>query len=242
MSEDPQKPKNTDPAQTEPDLPADDPQKSVENLKKALQAERKNSRDLAAKLKEIDIDEYAELKKGAKAAAEAEQKRLEAEAAAKGDIEALRDKMKESIQQKESAHQEREAALLEYIRKVSVEEAGKDALIAAGGNATLLMPFVRERTKVEESDGSFKVVVLDEDGSHMFTNDGSSATLADLVASMRNDNALAQAFEGSGRTGSGITSGGGTPAPTPSSSSRRDLSVWTNNLDDIMSGKRVLTD
>jgi hypothetical protein len=70
-----------------------------------------------------------------------------------------------------------------------VAAAAKMATAEAHGAIRLIAPLVEKRLRIEDADGAPKVIVLDEAGAP------SAMTVAELVAEMRKDKALAQAFE-----------------------------------------------
>lgn len=238
-------PSQNNESETGPEQPQDPPEDSNEGLLKALKAVRAEKAEIQKKYRGIDLDEYARLKDVAAKAKEEEARRMEAEAAAKGDIESLKAQTQKAIQELKDQHAKELEGHMGYIRSISIENAGRAALEAAGGNATLLMPFIRERTKVVRSEGGFNVVVMDENGSELLTNEGKEADMDYLVKTMQNDPALSQAFPASGRSGSGLTSGGSQPSNATTQQgvlSRNRVGVFADNLDDIISGKVTLTD
>ncbi len=86
------------------------------------------------------------------------------------------------------------------------------------GNAGLLLPHIKTRTKVEWFEGAPRVVVKDEAGHpRINATDGTSLTLAQLLGEMRDGPEYAPAFAGSGASGSGASgerggAGGAAPA------------------------------
>lgn len=89
---------------------------------------------------------------------------------------------------------------------------GKDAQ----GNATLMLPQIKTRTKVEWVEGKPRVVVMDEAGHpRINATDGTALTLGQLLLELRERPEYADAFKGSGASGSGASGerGGGGGAP-----------------------------
>lgn len=89
------------------------------------------------------------------------------------------------------------------------------AIAEAGGNAKLLMPHLKDRTKVVREDGEFIVRVVDESGQvEENPETGLPLTVDDLVRMLKEDPDFAPAFtgslgggafSGSGRAGKGMT-------------------------------------
>lgn len=91
------------------------------------------------------------------------------------------------------------------IEKVTIAGMLKEALRLADANSDgldLLPDIMRKRVeKTIESDGSVKLYPLDEDGTRMYAEDGSEATLVDLANEFRNKRPVF--FNSSGARGMG---------------------------------------
>lgn len=104
-------------------------------------------------------------------------------------------------------------------RSLAQAVADKEILSATANHRAMqdrLLPLLREKVKtVEQEDGSVVVRVLDGNAVAK-AEDGTPITVDQLVESMRNDEAFAYAFYGTGQSGSGAqgsaTRGGGAPA------------------------------
>jgi len=91
--------------------------------------------------------------------------------------------------------------------KSQVDSRIDSAIVEAKGNPRLLKHIVQERVKASLNDnGEVVVEVYTKDGKKMFRHDSSPATIADLVADLRNDEDLGIAFASSGANGAGTRS------------------------------------
>lgn len=103
--------------------------------------------------------------------------------------------------------QEKDASLSQLktnLVSTRVESELTDAIAKNKGIAELLKPALASRIKAGfDESGNINIEVYTRDGKKMYRPDESNATIADLVAELRNDEAFGRAFEGSGTTGSG---------------------------------------
>lgn len=204
------------------------PKESVEDvsgLKSALQKERQNAKAFAQQLKEfqdkygdIDIDEIKVLK--------AEQARLEEEKAkAEGRWDDLKRQLNEAHQKEITKERTRIQALETTVERNLIDGEAARAIAAAEGNTDLLLPHVKSRVKVLQSeDGQFAVRVVDEHGNPRVNGQGDFMGIRDLVSEMREQETFAGAFKskvagsGSGTAGNegegtGRASSGGGAVP-----------------------------
>lgn len=83
------------------------------------------------------------------------------------------------------------------------------------GSIKLLLPHIRNHTRVVEDGDDFKLEVIDASGNVRIGNSkGEPMSLEDLILEMRNSEEYGRAFEGDGKSGSGKLPGtglGGTP-------------------------------
>lgn len=104
-------------------------------------------------------------------------------------------------------------ALTQQLREQLVESEAVKAIAAAGGNAKLLMPIVRQAVKAElGADGKFAVTLTDEQGQELISKAEGSArpmTLPEFVQQLRAQPEFKGAFAGSGTGGSGASSTAG---------------------------------
>jgi hypothetical protein len=182
----------------------------VSGLKSALQKERENSRKAAKERDELkstlgddfDPEQYKTLKQQA-----AERALLDAER--KGEWDKLRGQMTEAHAKELDKRAKREQTL---IQTLTVERIDKEAAMVCNelkGNATLLMPHIRGKTKLVEEDGTFLVRVLDEQGNPRVNAEGKFLSIRDLVSEMQGQDIYAGAFAGTGNSGGGTPPGEG---------------------------------
>lgn len=179
-------------------------------LKSALDKERKAARDavgLSKAWKELgktpeEIQELIEARK-----------RDEADKLTKaGEWDKLRAQMTEAHNGVLSKRDEREGKLTKQIERHLVDAAATAALASAGGNAELLLPHVKARTKVIEDAGDFVVRVVDAGGNPRVDGNGEFLSIKDLVSEMRQSDVFAPGFKAPGTTGGGAPNGSG-PRP-----------------------------
>lgn len=167
-----------------------------ERTKAALREKERKLLDLQG----VDAEEYKTLK------AEREARERE-EAEKKGHYDKLlAEKDKAYAKELETKESERRAALA-AVEEYVIDAQATAAIVSAKGKARLLLPLVKAQLKATKGeDGKYRVMVLDSDGEER-RNPKTSAPLsiAELVAEMKADPDLGQAFEGSGATGGGAS-------------------------------------
>lgn len=148
-------------------------------------------------------DEIAEL---LKAQEEAERKKAE-EA---GEWDKLKAQMEGNFNK---SLEEKDGVIGRYrsaLEKNLIDAAATSAIAELKGVPALLLPHIRDRVKVEEKDGEFSVVVLDEDRKTPKLNaTNQPMSIKELVAAMREDETFGRAFEAPGGSGGGGQGGGG---------------------------------
>lgn len=158
-------------------------------LKEALQKERENSKKL-----EADIS-----------AMRAKQKQDEMKKAeGNNDIEAIKKQMKEAHDEETAGLRNEISGLKANLSQTQIDNVAIDAISKENGISDLLMPFVKNRTRLSE-DG--KVEVLDDKGQLMVNKDGENLGVIDLVKNLKSDPKYAGAFQGSAHSGGGMPSG-----------------------------------
>lgn len=110
----------------------------------------------------------------------------------------------------------RHSAATKQLEKALIEAAASQAIAKEKGRIPLLLPIVRQATRLKELDsGEFQVEVLGPDGTPRLSNKtGSTAPMIieEYVAELKADANYAAAFDSSGGSGSGSTgSDGGRP-------------------------------
>lgn len=155
-------------------------------------------------------------------------------------IEANRRQILGEWEGKQTAWETEKVKLMGALQKNVVENAAVKAIEKAGGNAKLLWPHIAKETRmVENSDGSFGVEVLDENGNpKIIDSAGNKMQVGALVEKYKDT--FPAAFKGTGSSGGGATGGqsggdeGGTPTGTVSAGDQDGLNA---NIDGIASGK-----
>lgn len=155
-----------------------------------------------------------------------EEKRLADEKKLKdeGDWNSLKQQMEANHQNELKAKQDREGKLLSTINKALVDDQARSVLAdpEISGNPTLLLPLIRDRVKVTETDNGFELQVLQaEGGAPMLNSSNQPATLKDLFLEMKAKPEYAGAFKGVNQSGGGAppsNGNGGGGGATPSRS------------------------
>lgn len=106
-------------------------------------------------------------------------------------------------------------SLTKTIESLLIDNAATGALAELKGSVNLLLPHVKNRTRVRETDGKYIVEVIDGEGNARIGNaKGDPMTIKELVQEMRQSEEFGRAFEGIGQSGGGMppgNNGGGTP-------------------------------
>lgn len=109
------------------------------------------------------------------------------------------------------AEKDKRVKKLETSLEHSLIDSGLQMVLSdpgIGGDPLFLLPHMRGRVKLEETDDGFKPVVLRSDGSPMLNKDNQPANLKDLASEFRGDERFAVAFKGLNKSGGGGTGGG----------------------------------
>lgn len=103
------------------------------------------------------------------------------------------------------------ASLTSQLQKVMIDAAAIEAITAHKGSVKLLLPHVRNMTRLKSGDSGYSVEIVGDDGTPRISMEpGSSApmSIGELVAEMKGNDEFSAAFEGSGASGSGATATG----------------------------------
>lgn len=205
----------------------------VTNRDRVLEEKRKLQAQIE-KYGDVDPEEYGKLKK---AQEDAERTRLEKA----GEFEKLKAQIVEKHQKELDAAKARSDTLMGQLKELMIDAEATKIITSEefGGSTTLLMPHVRSRAQVVETDdGRFRTVVLSPDGkTPMVGSNGEGAKLKDLIAEMRENPEYARAFPATGASGSDAreTKAGG--ARRPGTIAWDDQESFGQNLDEIAKGK-----
>lgn len=184
----------------------------VEGLKNSV-ASTRAERDAANK-RAKDAAAYAALGKTPeeiKTLMDAEAERAQNKLQEEGNWNALREQMETNHTSAIEGHKKREGKLLSALERSLIDEGLTRTLSdeKIGGNPLYLLPHMRGRVSVEETDDGFDVIVKRPDGSPMLNADNKPASLADLAAEFKADDRFAGAFKGLNQSGGGGTGGSG---------------------------------
>jgi len=124
----------------------------------------------------------------------------------KEQIEAVKASMLDAHGKEKAKLEERLSNLTNSLEEAKIVSVATQAVAEQKGSVRLLMPHVRQQTRLREVEGKFVVEVLGSDGNPRLTgSDGHPMTIGELVTEMKTQNDFASAFEGTGATGSGAT-------------------------------------
>lgn len=193
----------------------------VKGLKSALKKERERRKELADRVATIpegfDAHRWQEL-------LDAEEARERQAAEKKGEWEKLRDKLQEK-HEKQLADKDGVIHSLErQLEDLLVDNVARDAITKAEASVTLLLPHVKQRTKVIEENGKKRPIVIDSKGERRLNDAGADMTIEELVVELGEDTDFAMAFAPSGATGGGASGRSGAGGAT-SVRSRADLAT-----------------
>lgn len=219
----------------------------VTGLKSALDKERKTRRDTEKLLRKLGLkaDEKSVTEFVTKLGDQSLEEVIEAATAAKATATEADTAVKEAKTLKKQLGELTETTTTQslFIDKLVRENALREVLAKEehGGNAVLLMPHLLKHTKVMEEDGTdgkeYVAKVIDPKTKEIRMKGAKEMTLDDLVVEMKAIPELADAFPGTGASGSGAThsrnpAGGGSrvrAADTPATK-RQGTAVGYNQV------------
>jgi hypothetical protein len=176
----------------------------VSKLQSALSKERENNRKANEKLKAYEDLDPAKAREAIKKVEE--MATWEPEQKVKEQIEAVKSQMMDAHGKEKAKLQERLDKLSKSLEEAMIISVASQELAKEKGSVRLLMPHIRQQTRLREADGKFVVEVMGSDGNPRLTgSDGHPMSISELVAEMKTQNDFASAFEGTGATGSGAT-------------------------------------
>lgn len=101
----------------------------------------------------------------------------------------------------------RNSILEKELHHSMIDMAATDAIVKAGAEPDLLLHKVTSRMRIQEEEGKFSVVIVDESGTpQLSTKPGEYQTpmsVEEFIAELKEIKTLAPAFKGIGATGSG---------------------------------------
>lgn len=178
-------------------------------LKSALEKERASARAYEKQVKQWQSLGKTPEEIGAlldEARKQDEKKALDA-----GQFEKLKQSLVEQHAAELKTRDARESSLRVAMEGQLIDGAAVRAISEAKGVPTLLLPHVKQYTKVVERDGQYQVVVVDAKGDPRINAKGDALSIADLVGEMRSSDVFGRAFDGTGAGGSGTRPNAGSP-------------------------------
>lgn len=174
----------------------------VSKLQSALSKERENNRKAAEQLKPFENLDPAKAREAMKKVEE--MATWTPEQKVKEQIEAVKASIIEAHGKEKAKLEEKLSKLTKSLEEAMIVSVASQALAEQKGSVRLLMPHVRQQTRLREVEGKFIVEVLGIDGNPRLVGaDGHPMAINELVSEMKTQNDFASAFEGTGATGSG---------------------------------------
>lgn len=223
----------------------------VKNLRSALEKERASASEAGRKVKAFgDLDPEEARRAIAKVA---ELSKLDpekmAEEKSKAAIEQVVAQKNREIQAFKDTITKREAQL----NSVLVEQRVTQAIQKEKGNSVLLLPHILKHVRMRElEDGNFVPEVLSTEKTARVDGNGNPMTIEQLIAEVKEQEAFAPCFEGSGATGGGAgrggAGGGGNPPPPPQNKGGKkfiyadDQAAMNANIEGIADGSVTVID
>jgi hypothetical protein len=226
---------------------------NVDDLKRALQAERAQHKKIAAEHKAL-AEQFDGL--DAEAARDA-LKRIEEIGEGEGE-EAIQQKIDAKVAEIQAKYQrDTEKARADFKAKEDkladevgdyrgrfyrqmVDTESTAAIAALGGNPKLLGSYVRSQLMIVDHDGVASVQVRGPDGNALLTEKPNSTdpmSVAEYVAKLREDKDFAPAFAGSNASGAGAgRTGRGSVPGAPMEVNLSDPQAVSDNLEGIAKG------
>jgi len=174
----------------------------VSKLQSALSKERENSRKAAEQLKVFEDLDPAKARDAMKKVEE--MANWTPEQKVKEQIEAVKASIIEAHGKEKAGLEERLVKLTKSLEEAMIVSVSSQELAEQKSSVRLLMPHVKQQTRLREADGKFVVEVLGPDGNpRLIGSDGHPMSIGELIGEMKTQNDFASAFEGTGSTGSG---------------------------------------
>ncbi|MEN6306672.1 MAG: hypothetical protein ABFD91_02860 [Anaerohalosphaeraceae bacterium] len=178
---------------------------NVKGLKSALSSERSLREKLEGSLKAFDGLDSAKAREALKKIEDLAKGGTDDKT--KEQIEALKKQLTEKHTGELSQRDDSINKLTKQLEKLLVEAAAVKAIAENKGNVELLLPHVRNTTRMKKLDnGDYTVEIVDDKGNARITNKTGSTdpmTISELVSELKGNKTFAPAFSGSGASGSG---------------------------------------
>jgi len=178
----------------------------VTKLQSALSKERENAREAAEKLKVFEGLDPAKSRDALKKVEEMAS--WTPEQKVKEQIEAMKAQILEAHGNEKVKLEEKVERLTKSLEDAMIVSVATQTLAEQKGSVRLLMPHIRQQTRLRDADGRLIVEVLGSDGTPRLTGtDGHAMSIGELVTEMKSQDDFASAFEGTGATGTGAITG-----------------------------------
>ena len=173
-------------------------EKKVSELTDKLTASAEEVEKVKAKNKEL-LEEKQEKTKEAKAAEEAMKKAAEETAKKLGDIESLEKSWQDKLDKQKQEYEAKLQNSQKWIQDLTVNSVASSLAgeLAVQGSASVLLPHISKRLKVEEMDGKPVTRVLDKNGQPC------AMTIKELSEEFKTDKSFAPLIIGTNATGGG---------------------------------------
>jgi hypothetical protein len=182
----------------------------VRGLKSALSSERTTRESAENKLKSfegLDVDKARDAIKKVQ-----EMENWTPEQKVKEQIATIKTQMEEKHRGELTKKEEEVSMLTQQLQKKMIDSEAIKAISENGGSpksASVLLYPIRELTRMRKTDkGDFVVEVIGTDGNPRISPASGSTSpmsISELVAEMKNNEAYAPLFDGTGATGTGAT-------------------------------------
>lgn len=195
---------------------------NVSGLKSALQKERNQVASLKTSLSSFDglvaeeartaLEELEAIKKDGGGNKTRDEVRAELDATYSSKFSADKDSLTKKFTTDLDVRDKKISLLANQLEKRIVDGEAVTAITKAGGSIELILPLIRNTTKVVELENGTRVprIFDSSDQERMSPKAGSSdpMTIEEYVTELRGDKVYARAFNASGQSGSGATGGG----------------------------------
>lgn len=191
-------------------------------LKIALNSERKKRTELEKIVEAYKGINPEEAKDALSKRDEYDTKNIDKDKEFQRKLEAMRTQIIQAHEIEKKPLLDKTAKMDKYLRRVLVDDAATNALAKAGvKNLKLITPHMRERLRVVEENGDYRVVTLDDNGDPAIDGTGMNPGMDWLVKQMVEN--FPEAFPGTGRSGTGATGNTGNAGPAGTTMRRMDF-------------------
>lgn len=185
---------------------------AVNNKNSELLGKLKEAKKAADGLPEdFTVERWQELNKAVKDIDVAKLKGEEA-------VEAVKKQMTEAHSRELEAFKTKEQKLTSALESQLIDNAVTKAVNEAGGNSVLLLPHIKQHVKmVQNDDGEFAAVVVDQKGTERFSmvNAGQTMDITELVGEFKTKDMFKSAFIADSSGGGASRGSGGTKIENP---------------------------